>query len=173
MSILGLKDLLSDQLWCLAFKDPGSAKAIRADYPYLDMMKVSNAAYLGRCDELCINYGFYDPELNSYRWTGQSASLFIEVPPGYTQMRITLHTVNPEIANSPVGVKLYLAGSQVMKLSLKDHKIAMISTKLKEGLAPGPAELKLEVDRTFIPKEHGMNEDGRVLGVAIHSIEIL
>jgi hypothetical protein len=30
----------------------------------------------------------------------------------------------------------------------------------------------LVVDRTFVPKDQGMNEDARELGIAVHKIEI-
>lgn len=168
----GLKNTLADQLWCLAFKNSEEANDIRPDWPYSDIMKISPVIDLGKCDELCINYGFYNPEFNSYRWTGRTASLFIEIPANYSQISIKLHTVNPEILRRPVQVKLYLAGHPIMKLHIMDQKITEVSAKLKEVLQPGPTELKLKVDRTFIPKEQGINEDGRILGIAVHRIEI-
>lgn len=169
---LRLRNYLADQLWCIAFADPKTAKTIRQDRPYLDMINASSTIDLGIYDGLCINDGFYEPELNSYRWTGQTASLFIEVPQGYSQIKIKLNAMNPDIASRPVKVGLYLAGRHVMELHLQDQAVTEVSGKIEERLKPGLTELKLVVDRTFVPRDQGMNEDARELGIAVYRIEI-
>ena len=136
------------------------------------MINASSTIDLGIYDGLCINDGFYEPELNSYRWTGQTASLFIEVPQGYSQIKIKLNAMNPDIASRPVKVGLYLAGRHVMELHLQDQAVTEVSGKIEERLRPGLTELKLVVDRTFVPKDQGMNEDARELGIAVYRIEI-
>ena len=170
--VLGLRDTLADQLWCLAFKDPERAKEARQDRPYLDTAQLSSKVNFGRCDELCINYGFYHSEKDGFRWTSRAASLFIEIPDSYSHMVIWVQTVNPGVAQRPVKVSIFLADRKIMEFRLKDQMMREFSGAIKKGLRPGPAELRLTVDGTFVPKELGINEDGRELGVAVHRIEI-
>ena len=59
-----------------------------------------------------------------------------------------------------------------MELHLQDQGVTEVSGKIEERLRPGLTELKLVVDRTFVPRDQGMNEDARELGIAVHKIEI-
>jgi len=59
-----------------------------------------------------------------------------------------------------------------MELHLQDQGVTEISGKIEERLKPGLTELKLVVDRTFVPRDQGMNEDARELGIAVYRIEI-
>lgn len=48
----------------------------------------------------------------------------------------------------------------------------VLNFEIDEDVRPGMTELKLEVDRTFVPRELGMNDDPRDLGVAIYRVAI-
>ena len=49
-------DTLSDQLWCVAFKDPGLATQ-RVKTPYLDMTDLPSELDLGKCSDLFLGPG--------------------------------------------------------------------------------------------------------------------
>jgi ubiquinone/menaquinone biosynthesis C-methylase UbiE len=169
---LGMRNLMADQLWCLVFKNPEKLREIYHYKPYLNMQKLSSYVDLGSCDELLINYGFYGPELNSYRWMGRRASLFVKVPENASRIAIKLNTCNPDAVLRPVSVSIYLAEKKVMNLRLQNKETIEASAMIKADQKAGVAELRLEVDKTFVPLEKGMNEDGRELGVAVQWIEI-
>lgn len=169
---IGLRNAMADQLWCLVFKNPEKAREINHYRPYLDLQNLPSEVDLGRCNELLINYGFYGPELNSYRWTGRRASLFIKVPENASRIAIRLYTCNPDAALRPVSVSIYLADKKIMNIRLQNQETIEASATIRDDLKPGVAEFRLEVDKTFVPLEKGMNEDGRELGVAVHRIEI-
>lgn len=170
---LGLGEIFSDQLWCVALKGRGSLKKIRSNKPYLSLMEPKSEIDLGKCADLYINYGFYHSESDSFRWTMKGCSLFINVPEDRDRLEIELHTSNPDVVEDPLLIDLYLGNRKISRFSLSDMDIKVFRFDIDEEMAPGMTELRLEVDRTFVPKELGMNNDPRELGVAIYRVSIL
>ncbi|HWQ19350.1 MAG TPA: class I SAM-dependent methyltransferase [Methanotrichaceae archaeon] len=160
-------DKCSDQLWCVAFKDPEMAKTSRNDRPYLDLIDLPSELDLGRCSDLCLGDGFYGPEEDSFRWMGRSAGLFLNVPEGCSRLDLVL-----QAANAPLNVGLTLAGRPLPPVSLGEAGRHAVSVDVGPGVLPGPAELRLDVDRTFVPAELGPSEDRRVLGVAVLNVAL-
>ncbi len=171
---LGMGEIFSDQLWCVAFKDKRRFLELKHDdKPHLGLIEPSSEIDLGRCDELYFNYGFYDSELESFRWTKKKASLYIDVPENYHRIDIKLHTSNPDIHNKPVRVDLRLGGRLISSFDLSDCELQTYSSEINENIKTGIAELEVKVDRAFVPKEYGLNEDTRELGVAIYKVMIV
>lgn len=170
---LGLGEILSDQIWCVALKDAGCLERIRSNKPYLTLIQPKSEIDLGKCDDLYINYGFYHSESDSFRWTMKSCSLFINVPEDRDRLEIELHTSNPDVVIEPLLIDLYLGNRKISRFSLSDMNIKVFRFDIDEEMASGMTELRLEVDRTFVPKELGINDDPRELGVAIYRVSIL
>lgn len=168
-----LRDVFSDQLWCLAFKDKKATGLKYKDKPYLDFIDVPSEINLGKTSESIIDHGFYNAELDSFRWTEKSASLYISIPADSNRVQIELSTSNPDTHIKPVRARIYLGNEKVSELYLPDGAIHAYSLKFPERIRTGITELKIGVDRTFVPKDCGMNDDTRELGVAVYNIKIL
>ena len=168
-----LRDMFSDQLWCLAFKDKEFTGFKYKDKPYLSFIDVPSEINLGKSSESFINRGFHNAEADSFRWTEKAASLFINVPEDPEKIQIELSTSNPDTSIKPVQVSLFLGKEKVSEFYLADGEFNAYSFKIPERVKKGITELKIEVDRTFVPKDCGMNDDPRELGVAVYNIKIL
>jgi len=164
-----LGDRWSDQLWCVAFKDPDRAHASRKDRPYLDLIDLPSELDLGRCSDLCLGQGFYGSE-ETFRWMGKSASLFLNVPDGCRRLDLVLDAAC--LVDGPLKVSMTLAGRTLTPVSLGEAGRHAVSVDVGPGVPPGPAELRLAVDRTFVPAESGVGQDRRVLGVAVLNVSL-
>lgn len=169
---LGLKDRLSDQLWCVASKDEKFLSISQSDEPRLALIEPPSQIDFGSCNEIYLSHGFYDSEFGSFRWTKKRAGLFIGVPEDPREIEITIHTSNPDMVERPVGVKLYLAGRLISKFDLASEEVQTRTFDIFGKVNPGAAELEVEVVRTFVPEERGMGEDSRELGVAIYRVSV-
>ena len=167
---LSLDTLFSDQLWCVATKEIIDVKM--KEKPYLDFLILPSSVELGKCSDLCINYGFYAAE-ESFRWTGRSASIFITVPEKYDRVEVEVQTANPYVSRSPVGVWVYLNNLLLGRFSLSDNDFHKYSFEIPKKIRPSIGELCIKVDKTFIPKECGINQDGRGLGIEVYRVTII
>ena len=152
---------LADQLWCLAFKNPLRLNGV-GKRPYL--WDVPSELEMGKGDGLYINYGLYEAE-DGFRWTARRASIFIMVRPNASRLILELFSTQPKIA-----AKLSLGRHQISRFSLEKGK-HMLSFPLKD-IEPGVREMKLDLDRVFVPKNEGINDDPRELGVAICKLRV-
>jgi 2-polyprenyl-3-methyl-5-hydroxy-6-metoxy-1,4-benzoquinol methylase len=154
-------DSLADQLWCLAFKDPKLIKG-SGKRPYL--WDVPSELEMGKGDGLYINYGLYEAE-DGFRWTAKRASIFIMVRPNASKLILELFSTQPKVE-----ARLILGKRHVSRFTLQKgtHTLCL---PLK-GIKPGVQEMRLELDRVFIPKEEGINQDMRALGVAICRLRV-
>lgn len=165
-----LRDIFSDQLWCIAFKQP-----IACEYnemAYINFLDVPSEMNLGGSADVYINHGFYDAELDKFRWTGQTASLFIKVPENPQELYIELMSSHPDIAAKPVRVSIYLGGQHVSELTLSDRELHAYSFIIPKRVGNGVKIFEIRVNRTFVPKDHGINDDPRELGIAIFKLRI-
>lgn len=170
---LGLTDQFADQLWCIASKDAKFYELSRSQKPRIALIEPLSEILLGSCEEIYISHGFYDSEFGSFRWTGKRAGIFIAIPENPKEIKIRLHTSYPDIRDRPVQVKLYLDGRLISRFELRDWKVHTHAFDINEKVKGGVAEVEVEVDRTFVPKERGMGEDSRELGVAIYEISVM
>ena len=167
-----LQGLFGDQLWGLGFKSPPKSKITFKDKPYLDYLDIPGEICLGRCESVIINYGLYDPELGSFRWTKKAASIFIKKSAGCRVLDMRFSTSNPSLSKGPIGVNCYLSGRFVGRYEIRNSSVVDLSFALPKGSRDELAELKIVVDRTFIPKDVGINNDPRVLGIALFQVGI-
>lgn len=172
LSALGVGEAFSDQLWCVAFNDRRLMKHNCGDSPYMSLIEPKSEIDLGKCDDIYLNYGFYYPEFDSFRWTMKRCSLFIDVPEGADTVAIKLQTSNPDIEEEPVRVDIYIRNDLISRIELLDPQVRLFNFRLGEQLIPGMAELRLEVDRTFNPKNLNINDDPRELGVVVYCVSI-
>ncbi len=169
---LGMGEIFSDQIWSVAFKDQRFLPQNHGDKPFFHLIEPLSEIDLGKCDDIYLNYGFYDSELDRFRWTGRRCSLFINVPEGRKRLEIELQTSNPDVRRGPVRANLWLGEDPISSFDLCDSSMKVLNFEIDEDVRPGMTELKLEVDRTFVPRELGMNDDPRDLGVAIYRVAI-
>ena len=169
---LGLTDQFSDQLWCVASKGAKFSELSRSVKPRIALIRPPSNILLGSCEEIYISHGFYDSEYDSFRWTRKRAGLFIEVPENPLKVEIRLHTSNPDVRDKPVCVKLYLDGRFIYAFHLDDWEVRTFRFDISKKAKAGVVELEVEVDRTFVPKELGISDDSRELGVAIYMVSI-
>lgn len=152
---------LADQLWCLAFKKPLNLD-VQGKRPYL--RGVPSEIEMGKGDALYINYGLYEAE-DGFRWTAKRASIFIMVQPNSSKLILELFSTQPKVE-----AKLSLGRHHISRFSL-EKGIHKLSFPLK-GIRPGVYEMKLVLDRVFVPKKEGINDDPRELGVAICKLRV-
>ena len=167
-----LRGILADQLWAVAFKEKELSKLKCSHKPYLSFIGVPSELCPGRCNDLLINYGFYSREAASYRWTGKAASIFLLAPEGCRRVEVDMFTSPLLVREEPICVTLRLGGHFVSQFWISDDLMHKYSFEIPEPLGHGIAELEIEVSRTFVPEEYGINDDPRELGVAITKIKI-
>jgi SAM-dependent methyltransferase len=168
-----LRGVLADQLWAVAFKEKELSKPKCSPKPYLDFIGVPSELCPGRCNDLLINYGFYSREADSYRWTGRAASIFLFAPEGCRRLEVDMFTSPLLVREEPLCVTLRLGGHFVSQFLISDDQMHKRSFEIPQPPKRGIAELEIEVSRTFVPVEHGINDDPRELGVAITRIKIV
>jgi ubiquinone/menaquinone biosynthesis C-methylase UbiE len=167
-----LRGVLADQLWAVAFKEKELSKPSFNHKPYLNFIGVPSELCLGRCNDLFINYGFYNREADYFRWTGKAASIYLLVPEGYKRLEVDMSTSPILVREEPVSAILRLGGIFVSKFSIPDDQMHKYSFEIPKRLGPGITELDIEVSKTFVPKEQGINDDTRELGVVISKIKM-
>lgn len=177
-----LRSIFSDQLWCIAFKPNEYLKYSSANNialsnkDYLRFLEMPSELDMGPCSKLYINYGFYTEEFiedRYFRWTEKTASLFMGLPEDCKRAEIELCTYNPDVALKPICVRFYLNENLMSIFKFHDRQLHTCSINIPNGVRSGIVELKLELDRTFIPKKYKINDDVRELGVMIFNIRLI
>lgn len=118
-------------------------------------------------------YGFYEEEISEdkkFRWTNVDASESIEKK-GST-MIIPLRAGNPNIYKRAVFARIYIDNFLVKVIRLKDdnwHDIELNLPNIKRE----KITLTIAVSRSWIPKEWGISDDSRELGIAIGEIKFV
>lgn len=124
------------------------------------------------------DFGVYPPEKTAdgreFRWTGKTAGL--RVRPAGPEVRVPLLASHPNIAKSPVHVRVFFTAD------LFRHRLPLGEIVLRENLwqeaafslpesARGEGILLFEVSRTWNPGRSSGVPDARDLGVAVGRIE--
>ena len=118
-------------------------------------------------------YGFYEEEISEdkkFRWTNVDASESIEKKG--SSMVIPLRAGNPDIYKRAVFARIYIDNFLVKVIRLKDdnwHDIELNLPNIKRE----KITLTIAVSRSWIPKEWGISDDSRELGIAIGEIKFV
>jgi hypothetical protein len=107
-------------------------------------------------------------------WT--SGRHVMDVPVGALGMTLNLASTQPDVVTRPLPVSLAIWFNQRLLLK-KDFVLNQTSPQslgidLPEGrvATPDDYQIELKLQRCFIPKNFGINSDGRRLGVRIESV---
>jgi hypothetical protein len=108
-------------------------------------------------------------------WT--SGRHLVDVPVGTTGLVLNLATTQPDVATRPLPGSLVIWFNRDLLLK-KDFVLNQtipqsLTIDLPEGrvATPDDYQIELKLQRCFIPKNFGINGDGRRLGVRIDSID--
>ncbi|MEI6838927.1 MAG: hypothetical protein WCK56_14130, partial [Alcaligenaceae bacterium] len=108
-------------------------------------------------------------------WT--SGRLLIDVPVGAHGMILNLATTQPDVATRPLPVSLTIWFNRDLLLK-KDFILNQtipqsLAIDLPEGTLATPDDYQIEfkVQRCFVPRNFGINQDGRRLGIKIESVD--
>ena len=124
-------------------------------------------------DLQCSKFRRLDPD----GWT--SGLYVVAMPKGSQGVRISLISTQPDVGLRPLLGTLTLVDHNyqpVLKqdLSLSKNEPQELKLMLPNGVVSGrDYRVELKLDRCFIPRNIGMNGDGRRLGVRIGSVEWL
>lgn len=108
-------------------------------------------------------------------WT--SGRLIIDVPVGAQGIVLNLAMTQPDVVTRPLPGSLSLWFNQSLLLK-KDFRLNQttpqsLAIDLPEGslATPDDYQIELKVQRCFVPRNFGINQDGRRLGVRIESVD--
>lgn len=123
-----------------------------------------------------LRQGWYGRE-PATRWSGARADLVIPVPAACQNADCVAHLRLAAFAASaqrPIPVSISLIDGSVASVAvsevLTDEQVHVISFPLPKGRAV--ASVRLDVPRAASPATLGMSADGRVLGVALSSVDV-
>ncbi len=136
-------------------------------------MMLSSASFSGvRYDE-----GWYGEESSDYkdwRWMGYEGRVTLAVPSEGGHLVIIGRAPIDKLGEHPM-VRIELDGSVIDEFRAKKElldKMYPLDPSLREKGAE-TAELILSTDRTFVPQESGIADDGRELGLYISGIDVI
>ncbi|MBM3335196.1 O-antigen ligase family protein, partial [Candidatus Sumerlaeota bacterium] len=116
--------------------------------------------------------GFYPRETEEtgrrFRWTRERA--LISVPTTHAEIRVEMIARHPDLATSPVGVLLTVDGKQPRRFEISKTEWQWIRYPVPSGVS-SPANLEIQVERTWRPDDWVHNKDKRTLGVGVARIE--
>ena len=116
-------------------------------------------------------FGFYesiDGSKSGPRYTGPVAGISLKKEGNY--LTFALKAKNPDIENNPLYVKIYLDYKLIREQKLNDDKWHKLTINL-ENVANDNIMITLVNSRTWKPKDFGIEDDNRDLGVMISSME--
>ncbi|MCL4385534.1 MAG: O-antigen ligase family protein [Cyanobacteria bacterium] len=119
------------------------------------------------------NYGFYKPEVISgqkFQWTASDASEVLEKKG--SAIIIPIQDANPVKQKTANTVRIYIDNLLVKTVKLKDNSWYNLDIKLP-SFTVNRFTLTIVVGRNWVPKELGLNNDTRELGVRIGEIEFI
>jgi len=109
--------------------------------------------------------GFYAPENWSgkiFRWTAAKAIINFQKP---GKVKLTLYCRHPDIGQHPVTVTLKTNTKELEQITFT--KVRFLIKEYSIPFSDNQFKLYINVSRTWTPKETGVNEDTRKLGIAI------
>lgn len=146
---------------------------------YLLTLQLSNpksgdeyTVYLKKDNAAEIVHGFYGQEIwddmKYIRWISDRALAKLKVKG--TILSFSLFCEHPDVKNSPVKVDIWIGDDLVKQVIFYENRRENVKIFVSDR-AGSEIKLKINVDRTFVPKHFGINNDERNLGVAITNLE--
>lgn len=128
--------------------------------------------YLKKDNATEIVYGFYGQEIwddmKYIRWISDRALAKLKVKGEI--LSLSLFCGHPDVKNSPVKVDIWIGDDLVKQVIFYENRWEDVKLFVSDR-AGSEIKLKIRVDRTFVPKHFGINNDERNLGVAITNLE--
>lgn len=163
--------ILVDQIWAVGLKghatDPTFPEA-----PYLDLIDLPSEINMLDCTEWAVGAGFY-PSEGCFRWTERSAILYLRSYEMRSHLKLDVAAARPDLSRRPLKLAVHLDGRKVGEFMLSDPGRRSIWFDLSGRIRPGLHKVRLTVDRTFVPREWGINEDSRRLGIAVYGASVV
>jgi hypothetical protein len=120
------------------------------------------------------SYGFYDweesAELGRFRWTGMKAKILLKI--AGKVINIPLADGGHGLAKESPRVHLYLENKLLDTIIVNTKNWQVFQYYLPVNIAPGRDRimLSIQLEKTWIPAELGLNKDQRTLGVIVGQI---
>ena len=122
--------------------------------------------------------GWYDPESepndigNYWRWTKKEAILKVRNPNADALLYLKFDGVPERFSSEPQKVTVSIAGHPIDTIPVTSNQPIMKKYNVEKGiLSTGKMlEVKLEVDRTFVPADNKVSKDTRQLGVRVYHL---
>ena len=106
------------------------------------------------------------------RWSKRNAGLIMNAH-GQGALAIRLCTHAPRLDTEPVTGRVLVNGQEIGEFSLDSADWRDLVFELPADLRQGRLEIEINLERVFIPQNEGMGEDARVLGIAVHQVELM
>jgi hypothetical protein len=120
-------------------------------------------------------WGSERPVLEPDGWT--SGRYLFDMPPDAQGVKVNLATTQPDVVKRPLPVSLTIWYDQ-RRLVKQDFTLAKtgpqsLEVSLPAGTlaTPDDYQIELKVQRCYVPRNFGMNGDGRRLGVKVDSVD--
>jgi len=110
-------------------------------------------------------FGFYGWEGRKLTWRWTNRTAIIKMPVLGQNLLIYFQASNPGIGENPLTVKLYLDDAIIDSVQFSDHDKKEWHYHFSKEYLGKEVQLKIEVDRTWTPREFLVNEDRRKLGI--------
>lgn len=141
------------------------AKVSLAQMDGVDLVEISPTTFASAAKE------WQGPEIWGY-WTGSKvASIELpqgSIPPGRGEIEISARPImDLQVPENSITVRLN--GNEVLRKKFnyqEDFAVLQATVEIPEG----PLLLELEVEKTIVPIDLGIAEDGRTLGIAVKSL---
>lgn len=115
-------------------------------------------------------YAWEQNDLGLYRWSARKAQLTLNCSSS-GQTNLYYRATNPDLAALPLNIRLKTHSADDIQLDIKDTalKQQVLSCKdIKSGTTLSKIQLELDLSRVWIPRNFGMGQDTRSLGVQIY-----
>lgn len=158
--------ILADQIWAVGLKGRAPDPTFK-EAPYLDLIDLPSEINMLDCTEWFIGAGFY-PSEGCFRWTERSAVLYLRSDGMRSHLKLDVAAARPDLSRRPLKLAVHIDGRKVGEFKLSDPGRRSICIDPPGRIRPGLHRVRLTVDRTFVPREWGINEDPRRLGIAVY-----
>jgi hypothetical protein len=124
-------------------------------------------------------YGIEQDDHNRWQWCGRNARLKLPLPvEGHDELALSLSASNPDLLNTPLTVRyggfkgpireLVLSNRQPVQIHVPLDASNLVVMQRPDGKGNERfVVLSLDVSRTWVPKQWGVSEDPRELGVSV------
>jgi radical SAM protein with 4Fe4S-binding SPASM domain len=107
---------------------------------------------------------------DGFRWMGRTAGLRLMRPAGPQRVRVRAWAGNPDLNQRPLTGKVLVDGATAGRFTITAEQAGRyfdLDYSLRPATRPALAEIRIEVDRTWVPKQCLGTPDDRRLGLNI------